>query len=36
MAIKSTNEILSEILNIITSGLPLPEIKAQLEDIANL
>ena len=33
--VKSTNEILSEILNIITSGLPLPEIKVQLEDIIN-
>lgn len=33
MAIKSTNEILSEILNIITSGLPLPAIKEELEDI---
>lgn len=33
MAIKSTNEILSEILNIITSGLPLPDIKVQLQDI---
>lgn len=35
MAIKSTNEILSEILSIITSGLPLPDIKVQLEDIIN-
>lgn len=35
MAIKSTNEILSEILNIITSGLPLPSIKVQLADIIN-
>ena len=34
--VKSTNEILSEILRIITSGLPLPDIKVQLEDIANL
>lgn len=33
MAIKSTNEILSEILNIITSGLPLPDINVQLQDI---
>lgn len=33
MAIKSTNEILSDILNIITSGLPLPDIKVQLQDI---
>lgn len=33
MTIKSTNEILSEILNIITSGLPLPDIKVQLQDI---
>lgn len=33
--VKSTNEILSEILSIITSGLPLPDIKVQLEDIIN-
>lgn len=32
-AIKNTNEILAEILSIITSGLPLPDIKMQLEDI---
>lgn len=31
--VKSTNEILSEILSIITSGLPLPDIKEHLEDI---
>lgn len=31
--VKSTNEILSEILSLITGGLPLPEIKVQLEDI---
>lgn len=31
--VKSTNEILSEILSIITSGLPMPDIKMQLQDI---
>ena len=33
--VKSTNEILAEILSIITSGLPLPEIKMQLEAIMH-
>lgn len=35
MAIKSTNETLSEILSIITSGLPLPSIQIQLEYIMH-
>lgn len=33
--VKSTNEILSEILWVITSGLPMPAIKEELEYIMH-